>query len=95
LPIGLPNARAVADQTAGGGEFAPRVDRRQRVARGKRQIWTRRIVKESVTGGHEGLGVLMGERREGCIDFALSAGLHDLEPKPKLAGRSRHGRNIL
>ena len=51
------------------------------MARGKSHDLGAAYRKEPIVGDHEAMGALPDERRERRTDFALSAGLHDFEPK--------------
>src|SRR5262249_44088261 len=80
-------ARTVADQTAGVGELAPIVDRRQRVARHQCNEITPSVGEERAGGDEQGAYLPFGERGEGGVEVAFAGGCEQDELPPVGARR--------
>src|SRR5205823_13586057 len=82
--------RPIANQAAGIGKNAPRIDSRNDITRCQRHELLVPAVKEWVAADEKPTGVPLDEGRECCVDFAFSAGLEDRELNPLCACRFLH-----
>ena len=90
LAIGSREARSIADQAAGRGEFAPLIDRRNGMACRQRHELLAPAVEERIGADDERAGMQLDEGREGGVDLAFGAGLQDMELQPLRARRLLH-----
>src|SRR5918995_4572311 len=63
-------ARSIADEAAGSGELAPRIDRRNGMARGQRHDLLALVGEERIRADDERAGVQRDQRGEGIFDLA-------------------------
>src|SRR5215471_3333643 len=83
-------ARSVADQAAGSSELAPRIYRRNCMARCQSHELLAPAAEERIRADDERAGVRWNEGRENGVDLAFAAGLEDSELHPLYARRFLH-----
>src|SRR5215203_7254707 len=64
---GSREARSIAEETAGSGELAPRIDRRNGMARCQRRDLLALVGEERIRADDERVGVQWEQRREGIL----------------------------
>src|SRR5205823_8492180 len=81
---------SIADQTAGQGELAPLINRRNSMAGCQCYNLIASAVKERIGTDEKSIRVTLNEGRERVIDFAFSTGFEDLEPHAPSPRRFQH-----
>jgi hypothetical protein len=81
------DARPIANQPAGHGEIAPRIDPRNGMAGCQRNYLLGPAVEERIGEDEERSGVQLGEQREGGVDLIFDDGFQDRELQPLCARR--------
>src|SRR5262249_51580457 len=80
----------IAHQQARFDHLTAETTRRYPIARRKRRKLDTPAVEEPIAGNEEGIGAVARESGEGRLDFALCAGLEDLNLQSECAGSVRY-----
>src|SRR6266702_1018379 len=90
LAIGSREACSIADQAAGRDELAPRIDRRNSMARCERHELLAPAAEERIRADDERASMQLDEGGESDVDLAFGAGLQDRKLHPLRARRFLH-----
>jgi hypothetical protein len=91
---GSRETRSIADEAAGRSELAPRIDRRNGMARCQRHDLLAPVGEERIRADDERAGVQREQRGEGISDLACGGGLHDRELESLGAGEILGDRDV-